>query len=294
MTNRTRGRLAVLVLAAAVCGCDNATTLPAAPSSSISTSPIPPPLPGTLFMKGTVSDTAFRHLPGAVVEVLDGPQAGLSTTSDARGEFSFTGVFDDATRFRATKEGHVTAIRTLGAFCAPCNPNRWVHFAMEVLDTSISIAGDYTMTFVADGRCTMLPEDMRSRTFRATISQAQSTTWANPYSTVRVGGATFFKGWDIVEMGVAGDYVAFWLETLVEQIAPTTFLAFAGQAAASIGRSDLSTIVLPFTGSIEYCVIGSEQDEFPACFQNRTLARARCDSNNHQLILTRRDISGFR
>jgi hypothetical protein len=288
MTNRTRARLAALVVAVGCCGCGSATPSPAAPSGALSASATPPP-PGSLFMRGTVSDRAFRHLAGAVVEVLDGPQAGLSTTSDARGQFSFTGVFDDTTRFRATKEGHITAIQTLGPFCAPCNPNRWVNFALEVLDSpTISMAGDYTMTFVADANCTMLPENTRSRTFTATISPAQNVTSTNPHFTIRVGGATFLEGWDSVAMGVAGNYVAFWLETLVERIAPTALLTFAGQAAASVDTSDLSTIALRFDGSIEYCVTGSEQDGFPACFRNQAVTRARCDSNNHQLILTRR------
>ena len=46
-------------------------------------------------------------LGGAVVEVVDGPQAGLSTISNAAGQFSLSGRFDDDTRFRAAKAGHV-------------------------------------------------------------------------------------------------------------------------------------------------------------------------------------------
>ena len=238
-------------------------------------------------MRGTVQDTAFRPLAGATVEVLDGPQAGLATTSDGRGEFSLTGIFDDATRFRATKEGHVSATEMLEPSCATCIPNRWVNFSLEVLTTPVRLAGDYTLNFVADSTCTMLPDDLRSRTFTATL-QSPTANPANGFSSVSVGGATFFEDWNLIAMGVAGDYVAFWLEVLVEQIAPNAFLAFGGQAAASIGTSDMSTIALPFAGSIDYCVTPSEKGSFQECLQGQSVTRARCDSNNHRLILTRR------
>ena len=188
-----------------------------------------------------------------------------------------TGVFDEATRFRATAEGHVTSIRTL-------QPNWWINFALEVPNSPVNIGGDYTLTFVANATCTMLPDDMRSRTFTATIPVTSSALPADAF--FRVGGATFFENWNAISIGVAGNYVALWLETLVEQIAPNTFLAFAGQAAAVVDISNTSTIVLPFHGSIEHCVTTAEHGRYPDCHQGRATAR-RCESS-HQLTLTRR------
>ena len=100
------------------------------------------------------------------------------------------------------------------------------------------MAGYYTLTFVADSMCTMLPNEVRSRTFTATFPQAQNASPADPYFTILAHGATFLEDWNAVGMGIAGDYVAFWLETLVDQLAPNTFLAFGGLAAASLGTSD--------------------------------------------------------
>jgi hypothetical protein len=284
MISRTWAGVVLLVLVSGFLGChkDKSPTAPTVASSPSATSP-PPPVAG-LFMKGTVSDTAYRPLAGARVEVLDGPQAGLSTTTGIRGEFSMTGVFDGATRFRATEEGHITATRTLQPFCARCNPNWWINFTLEVPDPPVNISGDYTLTFVANSTCTMLPDQVRSRTFTGTIPETPTGVPADAY--FRVGGATFFEDWDGIGIGVAGDYVAFWLETLVEQIAPNTFVAFSGQAAASIGRSSMSTFALPFNGSIEYCVTTAENGRYHDCLQGRAATR-RCDST-HQLILTRR------
>ena len=208
----------------------------------------------------------------------------MSATADARGEFSLTGLFDEATRFRATADGHVTSIRTLQPFCARCNPNWWINFALEVPSSAIDIGGDYTLSFVASNTCTMLPGEMRLRTFTATIPATSSGLAADAF--FRVGGATFFEDWDAISIGVAGNYVALWLETLVEQIAPNTFLAFAGQAAAVVDTSNVSTIVLPFHGSIEHCVTTAEHGRYLDCHQGRGTAR-RCESS-HQLTLTRR------
>ena len=286
MTKRARARIVLLMVAGAMAGCDGSAPSPTAPGP-VPTSAVPP-APGTIVMKGTVSDTAFRELPGARIEVLNGAGAGTSTVADGRGEFSLSGTFDEATQFRATSEGHVTAIRTLQPFCATCHPNWWIHFTLDVLDPPVNMAGNYTVNFVADSACTMLPNDVQSRTFTATIPAALIATPAGPSITVAMGGATFVEGWNTVEVGIAGDYVAFWLETLVEQIAPNVFLSFGGEAAGSVKSSDVSSIALPFAGAIEYCVTKSETGRWQDCYQNQPLTRARCESNNHRLILTRR------
>ena len=100
---RTPGGIVLLMVVLGFAGCSGSSPSAPAPGSQ--------PPPGAFFIRGTVSDTAFRPLAGARVEVVDGRQAGLATTADAKGVFSLIGTFDDATRFRATKEGHATAIR---------------------------------------------------------------------------------------------------------------------------------------------------------------------------------------
>lgn len=274
--------IGLVVLVPGVLGCNKDASLPTAPSAASLIPTLPPP--GTVFMKGTVSDTAYRHLAGARVEVLDGPQAGLTATADARGEFSMTGLFDETTRFQATVGGHITSTRTLQPFCARCNPNWWINFTLDVPDPPINVGGDYTLTFTANNRCTMLPDDMRSRTFTATVPATSPALPAN--ASFRAGGAAFFEDWDAIGIGVAGDYVALWFETLVEQIAPNTFVSFAGQAADRVGSSNISPIEMPFHGRIEYCVTTATPGRFADCFQGQANVR-RCESS-HQLTLTRR------
>ena len=283
MMCRTCAAIVILVLASGTIGCskDGSAAGPTGPGMSPATNPPTPA--GGVAMKGTVFDTAFRPLGGAVIEVLDGPQAGLSRTAGPGGEFSMTGVFDETTRFRATKPGHVTATRTLQPFCERCTPGWWINFALEVTGPSVNMGGDYTLTFVANSTCTMLPDETRSRTFTGTIPAGLT---GEPTEVIRAGGATFFEDWNAIGIGVAGDYVSLWFEVLVEQIAPNTFLGFTGEAAATVGTADRSTFVIPFKGSIDYCVTTAEKGRYEDCYQARGAVRG-CNST-HQLTLTKR------
>ena len=77
---------AVVLLAAMGFGCGDSrnATPPLAPSASV-------PLTAPQSLSGYVADTAFRAVTGARVEVLDGPQAGLSMTLRRRRPFHVHG-----------------------------------------------------------------------------------------------------------------------------------------------------------------------------------------------------------
>jgi hypothetical protein len=213
-----------------------------------------------------VYDTANRRLAGAIVEVVDGPQAGTSATSDASGGFALTGTFDDTTLFRATKEGHVAATQHWRRFSASDQP--WLGFSLDVLAPPVNIAGVYTLTFIADSACAAaLPAELRTRTYTATISPGANNTAYR----IDVSGAVFDSFYNWFSVGVAGDYLGFWLgdEHLVEVLAANTYLELSGAAAATVGTSGVSTISASFDGVFRYQAVT-------------------CESKNHQLILTRR------
>ena len=264
-----------LTLAVAACGNHESVAPTATAPSPMAPSPPTPSSNGVVLIKGSVSDTAFRPLAGATVEVLDGPQAGASTTADATGLFSLTGTFDDTTRFRATMRNHLAATGTPGPgpICANCNPERWIHFYLEVPAPPVNMAGDYTLTFIADSACVDLPDDVRTQTYAATITPSHPTNipTANTNFQVALSGASFLPSHDSFPIGVAGDYVTFWFSdpALVEEIAANTHLELYGAAGASVGTSGVSTIAVSWDGSFEY-------------------SQTECESKNHQLILTRR------
>ncbi len=287
-----------MVAGLAGCGGSGSSASSVAPStvSQPTRSPNPTPSPtGGMSIKGIVYDTGFRYLGGARVEVLDGPQAGTWTTSAANGEFSLTGTFDDSTRFRASDDGHVAATATLNPSCATCVPNRWLYFTLDVLAPAANIAGDYTLTFTADGACPGLPAGLRTRTYAATIAPEQtSSTPGNNLFKVTIGGVPFVDSYKSFRIGVAGNYLGFPDNdgpTLIETIAPNTYLsydAFGWSSGNIVGASPGPTIATSFA-AIEYCVLKSPLagSFYSSCHSSEALAYTECDGN-HRLILTRR------
>jgi hypothetical protein len=299
MTNRARAGIVLLMcahgIAAAGCGDRELAAPMATAPSPLPPSPVSIPPIGIGLIGGVVYDTTLRPLSGATVEVLDGPQAGTSTIADAKGEFSLSGTFDNATRFRATKEGHVAATSTIAL-------NRRIDFYLApVVVAAANMTGEYTLTVTADSSCDELPNEVRTRTYGATVTP--NTSWHYPDNThfdvwARGPFLVGFTSSDRIVMAMAEDHIWFWLGSLrgqpalVEQLSPTTYVAFGGGASASVDTS-ASSIPASLYGFIDYCVMKSAT-ELPVegslynCAPDRALTRTRCESNEHRLTLTRR------
>lgn len=273
---------------------------PAAPTPPSSVTPppqaSPSPVNGGELIKGTVYDSALRPVAGARVELLDGPQAGMSMTAGANGDFSLTATVDDTTRFRASKDGHVTATATILPSCDRCNTRRWVFFYLALLDPPVAIAGRYTLTFIADSACTNLPDELRTRSYVATIAPAD-LGWPGfpPRSDtsfkVTPKGASFPAGLNGFYLNVAGNNINVSLGDhtdpgITERVAADTYFAFGGWALASVA-TPVSTISTAFEGWIDNCVNPDMGDRYD-CTPGPAVTRARCESRNHQMILTRR------
>ena len=237
------------------------------------------------------------HLPRQIHE-----RAGRSTTADANGQFSLSGPFDRTTRFRATKEGHVAAAQVASAYCTGDLCYGTLGFYLPVLAPPVNISGDYTLTFIADSACVDLPEEVRTRTYAATIAPNPNTNVpANTSLKVTLSGASFLGNYKGFEIGVAGDYFDFFLNgdgpPVVEQLPGNRYVAFNGDATATVAPG-ASTISTSFDGSIEYCATKSAMGSIyygcgtsPVTGQpipGEVVTRALCESKNHQLILTRR------
>ena len=280
---------------AGLAGCDSARTLTApTPLPQAAPQPNPTPNPSQIQLTGYVADSAFRSLAGARVEIVAGPETGMSTTTDATGHFSMTGLFDDTNQVRATKEGYVDSTGSLYP-CGNCgngNSRRWISLYLGVTEPPVNMAGDFTLTFMADDACTGLPDELRTRTYAATIRPGgvpQSP--AGTQFDVTLSGAAFETDWHQFLIGVAGNVVtfAFWGEPLwiVEHLAPRTTLGYGGRAEVSVGPS-VSTISTTFEGVIDYCVLKADTKQFWQCGTAQAEAHVACESKNHRLILTRR------
>ena len=282
-----------LILLGSIIGCDTAT--PLAPTAVPTTAPTGSRVPPTsnanaIAIAGYVRDRAWRQLIGVRIEVLDGPDAGLSTFTDAQGEFRLVGEFDSTTRFRASSPQHRDMISALPPRCDRCNPNWWIHFSLETTEPSRDLTGSYSVTFVADPACTTLPEEFRQRSYQATVQPVgpDNSTQLN----VSVRGGSFLTGYDQFVIGVAGDSFAAILGDLhgspgvAERLNQMTVLGFEGMAEASVESSNVS-IVARLDGVVSYCELLGEPAARYACSSESTAARVLCTSRNHQLILER-------
>ena len=300
MTTSARIGIILLAIAPGLAGCGGSSPKsPAAPTvglamssgaGSSATDPV------TLADSGYVLDTAFKRLAGVRVDVVDGPQAGTSMISDADGQFPLTGSFARTNTFRASKDGYIAATQRFSTSVPGGKP--WLIVYLQPLAPPVNIAGDYTLTFVADSACTELPPEVRTRSYAATVVPGSSST----DFVLAAKGASFLNGLMGFGIGVAGNSLGLWLHgghdpTLVEQLAPNTYLAFSGMGAASVGSSTGATISTAFDGWIDYCVMSAPMTTGYNCgtshftgepIPGAAVTYAHCQSPNHRLTLTRR------
>jgi hypothetical protein len=266
------------------CGDSRNNTPPLSPSPSA-------PVVSQQSLSGYVADTAFRAVAGARVDVLDGPQAGLSMLSDDAGQFTYTGTFTSSVTLRVSKDGYVSATGTSRISAPGGRP--WAYLRLEPVAAPANIAGDYTVTFTADASCTSLPAEARSRTFAATIAATPDP--AVPAGTLFrlvISGVPLVPGNDGFPIGVAGSFVN--LEVwngegpgVVERLAPRTYVGLFGSAGTTVGTPG-APISASFDGTIEYCVATFDGDPSYGCTSVQTDRREQCASKNHSVTLTRR------
>lgn len=284
---RTVARMAaaLMVVATAVC--------PVSCSGPTQPSPVQSPQIQRIVseIRGTVADTAFRRLADVKVEVVNGPNAGTFTTSDQFGRFSLAGAFSGVLAFRASKEGYVEATRIFDvqALCAGCDSR--LTFGLESPDTVLRLEpGDYALTFKADPSCTLLPPELRTRTYSATISPA-SGDYQGAYA-VHVPGLLFLQ--DRFFLGISGNYVATddgGYPTLFGSVSPNTYLGIdflVGTTSFEVSNGDEMSI--PFPGTFEYCTVtpGTPPDFCSFFPPASVVAHERCDAPNNRMIVARR------
>lgn len=287
MNRGCRGGLATLVCVC-VTGCagDNHSRSPAAPS--------PPPTSG-IPIAGVVYDTAYRPMARARIEVIDGPQAGMSTFTDSRGQFTLMGMFDDTTRFVATQDGHVPATSTLGPYCAACQPNRWIYFNLEEPVPPPDLSGHWQVTFATDPACTRVSDELRTRSYDATIALAPPA--ANPDARwlfeVTMNSAPFVGTYKGFRIGAAGTYLGFPDDdgpVVVEQLGPTTYLSFnaLGWTNGAVAGASAGSMITTGFDSTEYCVLTAPfAGTTFQCPPGSSIAHSACSGHNVLSLIRR-------
>jgi hypothetical protein len=273
-------------------GCGGPTTPTPAPAPQPSGVPAPTPSSRVLTsIAGAVEDTAYVRLAGAKVEMLDGPQAGASTLTDAEGVFRFSGHFTSDITLRASFEGFASSAKTL-ILANGTGSEGLIGFTLQPNQPGLQLSlGLYDLTISADGSCTDVPEDLRTVTFTVIIGANQNPASNSSY-VVNVLG-TFPDSMDIA-LGVAGDRLGFELDDLVpvKAIPPSTYIEIAGTAGMIPATVTQSTIVIPFYGLYDYCVLKTPMpsNQWTTCHilpASTIVTHVECFAN-HQMIFKKR------
>jgi hypothetical protein len=289
--------IATLALSALLTSCDSQSGTTDVTSGPTTPSGIANSQTGELI-SGTVADSAFRKIAGARIEILEGPGAGLSTISNAAGEFSLAvpGKVEENMRIRASKDGHVAATKPPQPHCEPCNPKRWVHFYLDVLEPPAQLAGDYTLTFIADPACANLPEAARTKTYQATVAAARIYPPGSPASSitsyeVSIKGCVFSDTFTYLALNDAGHFVNISIGDhsdpgVAERVDPNTYFTVGGWTTVAVA-SPVTTISAPFQGWIEQCELHAAVGDRYECGPAQAASAARCDAKAHEIVFRR-------
>ena len=170
-------------------------------------------------------------------------------------------------------------------------PAASVFFWLDGPTAPANIAGDYTLSFVADGACAdRLPDDIRRRTYLARIIEdGWPTHPAHTLFVAALSGATLDGYFNRMSIYVAGDYLRFDLSdnSILEEVEDDAYLSIGGVGTATVGTEGISAISGSLKGVFDYCVQKSEMNSGFHCDPAEATVHATC-SGNHQVILTRR------
>ena len=133
--------------------------------SPLAPTPPPVPIPSTLLVTGWVGHTTFQPCRDCTVEVLDGPGAGTSVSTNHDGNFSVRIAGGSGFTLRASKDGFRPATQV-------ATDSGWVVLVLESVQPPLNLAGTYKMTFEAGNACADVPAEIRRRDYVVSLSPA--------------------------------------------------------------------------------------------------------------------------
>src|SRR5262249_32644387 len=143
-----------------------------------------------------------------------------------------------------------------------------------------------TLTVDADPACTDLPTDLRTRTFRATVTAASFPSLpANTAFYAMLSGASLDSYSHFVFIHVDSDRVSFDLSDngIEDEVAPETYYYVGGFGSVRT-QPGATAISGPFSGVVDYCVLKSDPGTTYPC-SDQAITRVRCSSANHRMSL---------
>jgi hypothetical protein len=236
---------------------------------------------GTFRLAGRVTEAgvATEFVRDARVEATAGSGPAVFTMTDNNGRYRLYGVSADP-EIRVTREGYEPHVQRL-----LMAEHATLDVELKLTRPRENLSGVYTLTLTAAPDCSSaLPDEARTRTYTATVTQTASRL------SVTLGGATFFTGFgqrantfvgttdvERVTFSLFSHYDDGWYyyyPSVIEQIAPQLFLVPAGSVMGTISTSGIS-------GRLDGVI------ELREATGSRLAAVATCRSSDHRFVLVR-------
>lgn len=233
------------VLSLATClGCDSAS-----PASAPSPVPPPTPAPFEFSLSGTVYNTAWRPLAGALIQVVAGSGSGASAVSDLAGHYELPGPFTGSIILLAEKPGYAPVTIEHRASVSGQSQRDFVLLTPETAD----LAGEWSVRFEASDSCQEIPDAIRTRVYMASIERARYP----PHEfSVRLRGGMLIPHWsnEILIAAAGGDARISipawdWGVGIAEDLGESKDLFIWGEGAGSVSAV---TFVAVLEGGFEY------------------------------------------
>lgn len=254
---------------------------------------------GQTHIRGSVSDTVRRPLPGALVAVLDGPLAGTTKLTDAEGKFELTGTAAGTATLRVSLDGFQTKTQSVSWRTSTGGAGVDGFIQLDTLEPPIGLdPGDYTLTIAIDlatavghpgipqAPCAGFPVNLPSFTYRVQILEGTSGRYVRADNRPLHYEALF-------GFSVAGRFVGFEIDHgIPEDLPGFRFLNILGAAPTNEPPvATGSSFSIPFYGEFRYCELKSARGIYNDCSQvpsEQIVDYHSCTSDRARMVFTRR------
>ena len=258
----------------------------------------PRPPAGQTHIRGSVSDTVRRPLPGALVAVLDGPLAGTTKLTDAEGKFELTGTAAGTATLRVSLDGFQTKTQSVSWRTSTSGAGVDGFIQLDTLEPPIGLdPGDYTLTIAIDlatavdhpgipkAPCAGFPVNLASFTYRVQILEGTSGRYVRADNRPLHYEALF-------GFSVAGRFVGFEIDHGIPYDFPGfRFLNISGVAPTSEPTvATGSSLSIPFYGEFRYCELKSARGGYNDCSQvpaEQIVDYHSCTSDHATMVFTK-------
>jgi hypothetical protein len=193
---------------------------------------------GTFVVSGTITEPGGLKVQGATVTVI-GSSTPNQLVSPSSGAYQFFGVSGTVTLV-VSKAGYTDERRTLVVM-----QDQKVDVQITQIVPPLPVAGTYRMAITISPSCTIVPDDLKTRTYTATITQDTARLTIKLSDANLVTGkdsltGTMFGGTITFNFGPGDSYYLFYYGSPIQEALPQAILGIWGTMVTPVGPQDIS------------------------------------------------------